>query len=177
MTIEKVSPATPAAAPAAERKRIPMSVPVQKLEAPDIPGYHLHWFNGTPDRIQRALDGGYEFVDEKEVKPKTVSLGSNSTASGNTDMGSRVSVVSGTEIGRDGQPLRLILMKIRQEWYEEDQKLVIAKNEQVAASLRGGLVGSEQDYAGDTPLRYVDKNRTKIPDMFNPNKRRKVVAT
>ncbi len=173
MAIEKLNPGTKVGT--SERKRIPMSVPVQKLEAPDIPGYHLHWFNGTPERLQRALDGGYEFVDEREVKPKNVSLGSDSTASGNTDMGSRVSVVSGTEIGRDGQPLRLVLMKIKQEWYEEDQKLIDQRNEQVAASIRGGAVGAENERAGDAQHRYVDKNRTKMPDMFIP-KRPKTAA-
>ncbi len=158
---------------AAERKRIPMSVPVQKLEAPDIPGYHLHWFQGTPERLQRALDGGYEFVDQKEMKINNVSLGSDSTASGNTDMGSRVSVVSGSELGTDGQPARLVLMKIIEEWWEEDQKTVAARNQQVADALTNGMVGAENDAAGDTQHRYVDKARSKIPDLFNPNKRRK----
>jgi hypothetical protein len=176
MAIEKLNPANVGGKPDAERKRIPMSVPVQRLEAPEIPGFHLHWFNGTPERIQRALDGGYEFVDEREMKINNVSLGGESTRSGNTDMGSRVSVVSGQEVGKDGQPTRLILMKIKQEWYEEDQKLVMARNEQVAAALRGGLIGSENDQAGDTAMRYVDKSRTRIPDLFNPNKKRPVAA-
>ena len=154
----------------AERKRIPMSVPVQKLEAPDIPGYHLHWFIGTADRIQRALDGGYEFVDERETQVNNVGLGGDSTASGNTDMGSRVSVVAGTELGRDGQPIRLILMKIKQEWYEEDQKLVVDRNEKVATALRGGLLGTENDAPGDSVHRYVDRSRTKIPDLFTPKR-------
>ena len=152
--------------PAAERKRIPMSVPVQKLEAPDIPGYHLHWFNGTPDRIQRAIDGGYEFVDPREAKPNNTSLGGVSTASGSTDMGSQVSVVAGSELGNDGQPIRLILMKIKQEWYEEDQELVNQRNDKVRDSLLGGLIGAEKDAPGDTQHRYVDPNRTKIPDLF-----------
>ena len=169
MAIEKLSPASPVARDS-ERKRVPMSVPVQRLEAPDIPGYHLHWFVGSPERLQRALDGGYEFVDERETKINNVSLGSESTRSGNTDMGSRVSVVSGQEVGKDGQPTRLILMKIKQEWWEEDQKLVEARNEQVAAALRGGLLGAEKDATGDTRLRYIDKARTKIPDLFTPKR-------
>jgi hypothetical protein len=155
-----------------ERKRIPMSVPVQRLEAPDIPGHHLHWFVGSSERLQRALDGGYEFVDERDVKINNVSLGGESTISGNTDMGSRVSVVSGQEVGKDGQPTRLILMKIKQEWYEEDQKLVEDRNEKVAASLRGGLLGADQDAPGDTQHRYVDKARTQIPDLFKPKRPR-----
>ena len=176
MAIEKLNPATSGPA-AAERKRIPMSVPVQKLEAPDMPGFHLHWFMGTPDRLQRALDGGYEFVDSREMRINNVSLGGNSTASGNTDMGSRVSIVSGSELDGAGQPVRLILMKIKQEWWEEDQKQVGQRNQQVADALTGGLLGAENDRAGDTQHRYVDKSRTSIPDLFNPNKRRKAVAS
>lgn len=151
----------------AERKRIPMSVPVQKLEVPEIPGYHLHWFKGDQARIARALDGGYEFVDSKELKTNNVSLGGDSAESGNTDMGSHISVLSGG-VDTEGQPARLVLMKIKQEWYEEDQRLIENRNEQVAASLRGGLIGAEKDAAGDTQQRYIDKARTKIPDLFRP---------
>lgn len=170
MALKELNPATKEASSAAERKRIPMSVPVRKLEAPDIPGYHLHWFLGEPARIQRAIDGGYEFVDERETTVNNVGLGGDSTASGNTDMGSRVSVVSGSEVGKDGQPIRLILMKIKQEWYDEDQKLLENRNEQVAAALRGGLLGAEKDGRGDTQHRYVDKARTTIPDLFTPKR-------
>jgi len=169
MGLEKLNPATTKRTDA-ERKRIPMSVPVQKLEAPDIPGFHLHWFLGTADRLQRALDGGYEYVDAIETQINNVGLGGDTTASGNTDMGSRVSIVSGTEIGRDGQPVRLILMKIKQEWYEEDQKLVEARNDQVAKALTGGMLGAEKDRPGDAQHRYVDKSRTKLPDLFTPKR-------
>lgn len=172
MALDKLNPATLPGKTAAERKRIPMSVPVQRLEAPEIAGYHLHWFTGSSERLQRALDGGYEFVDEREMKINNVALGGESTRSGNTDMGSRVSVVSGQEVGKDGQPTRLILMKIKQEWFEEDQKLVEERNEKVAASLRGGLLGSENDGYGDTQHRYVDKARTQIPDLFKPKRPR-----
>lgn len=175
--MEKINAANRPGKTEAERKRIPMSVPVQRLEAPEIPGYHLHWFNGTPERIQRALDGGYEFVDERDIKINNVSLGAESTKSGNTDMGSQVSVVSGSEVGRDGQPMRMILMKIKQEWYEEDQKLVEGRNAQVADALTGGMLGSEKDAPGDSRQRYVDKSRTALPDLFNPNKRRKVASS
>lgn len=175
MALEKLNPGTNAGKTAAERKRVPMSVPVQRLEAPEIPGYHLHWFLGSSERLERAMAGGYEFVDERELKINSVSLGGDSTTSGNTDMGSRVSVISGQELGRDGQPMRLILMKIKQEWYEEDQKLVEGRNDLVAASLRGGTLGAEKDKPTDRAARYVDKSRTAIPDLFTP-KRAKVSA-
>lgn len=171
MTVEQLNPGTNAFSDA-QRKRIPMSVPVQRLEAAEIPGYHLHWFKGDISRVQRALDGGYEYVDAREMRVNSVSLGSDSIASGNTDMGSRVSIVSGTEVGTDGQPVRLVLMKIKKEWYEEDQKILEDRNELVAASLRGGLFGSERDAPGDGATRYVDKARTVIPDLFKPKRPR-----
>lgn len=155
----------------AERKRIPMSTPVQKLECPEIEGYHLHWFLNTPARIQRAVDGGYEFVDEREVRINSVGLGGDSAASGNTDMGSRVSVISGDAVGLDNQPSRLILMKIKQEWYEEDQQANEQRNDKVAEALRGGSIGAEQEKGTDVRHRYVDKDRTKLPDIFTPKRK------
>ena len=167
MAIEPINPASSRGA--AERKRVPMSVPVQRLESPDIPGYHLHWFTGSPERIQRALDGGYEFVDERAMLPGHVlQILSNDDAF--PLHVPAFMVVSGDEVGKDGQPVRMILMKIKQEWYEEDQKLVEQRNEQVAAALRGGLMGAERDAAGDTQHRYVDPKLTKIPDLFTPKR-------
>lgn len=161
--------------PAAERKRIPMSVPVRKLEVPDIPGYHLHWFRSDAARIQRAQEGGYEFVDAGEIRLNPVGLGADTTHSGNTDMGSRVSVISGESAdGVDAE--RMILMKIKQEWYDEDQKLVEARNDSVAAALTSGVMtngpgGSAADAGENGNFRYVDKSRTKLPAMFTKNKK------
>jgi hypothetical protein len=170
MALKELNPASRSAETSAERKRIPMSVPVQRLEVPDLPGYHLHWFLSTPERLQRAMDGGYEFVDEREMKINNVSLGGDSAVSGSTDMGSRVSIVSGQEVGKDGQPTRLILMKIRQEWWDEDQQLIEARNTKVRDSLLGGMIGAEHDKRGDSQHRYVDKARTQIPDFFKPKR-------
>jgi len=166
MALQELNPASRLAATAAERKRVPMSVPVQKLEVADIPGYHLHWFLGTAERLTRAIDAGYEYVDERESLVNNVSLGGDSALSGSTDMGSRVSIVAGQEVGKDGQPVRLILMKIRQDWWEDDQKLIEARNTQVRDALMGGMLGAENDARGDTQHRYVDKARTQIPDFF-----------
>jgi hypothetical protein len=171
MAIEKLNPGSSAQPVAAERKRIPMSVPVQRLEVPDLPGYHLHWFLSTPERLQRAIDGGYEFAEEREVKINNVSLGGDSAISGSTDMGSRVSVVSGQEVGKDGQPTRLVLMKIKQEWWDEDQSAVEARNTKVRDALLGGMIGAENDRPGDAQHRYVDKSRTQIPDFFKQKRK------
>jgi len=170
MEIKEINPANRPGKSDEARKRIPMSVPVRKLEAPDIPGYHLHWFRGSPDRIARAQDAGYEFVHRDEVKVNYTGIGGSPTASGNTDMGSQVSVVAGEELGPDGQAVRLVLMKIKQEYYEQDQKIAEDRNEQVAAALRGGMLGAENDRSGDAQHRYVDKERTQIPAMFRRKK-------
>lgn len=168
--MEKINVATKPEALKAERKRIPMSVPVQSLEVPDIPGFHQHWFEGNTARLQRALDGGYEFVDERDVNLNAVGLGGDSSVSANTDMGSRVSVVAGQEIGPDGQPARLVLMKIKQEWWEADQQLIENRNMQVRDALLGGMVGAEHDAPGDSQHRYVDEARSTIPDFFKPKR-------
>ena len=34
----------------------------EKLWAPEIPGYHLHWMMGTPERLAQAEAAGYVFV-------------------------------------------------------------------------------------------------------------------
>lgn len=148
--------------------RIPMSTPVLRMEVPLIPGYHQHWMKGTTVRLQRALDAGYEFVNASETKVPSVSLGASSAQSGNTDMGSRVSILAGKETGEDGQPLRLYLMKIKQEWYNKDQVALEAGSEDIAASICGGGIGSEKEVDGGN--RYLGK-RTVIPDMFRKKRK------
>lgn len=164
--------------PVATRKRIPMTLPVRKLAVPEIPGFHLHWMMGRPDRIAQAQQAGYEFVDESEVSVNNLDLGGDATRSGSTDLGTRVSIVARGETGVDGQPVRLYLMKQKQEWHEEDQKLLQDRNDSIAdtftESFRSGTVGGrapgEKD--SDVESRYVNKKRSRIPDFFNRNKRR-----
>lgn len=141
-----------------ERKRIPMSVPVQRLAVPEIPGWHLHWFLNTRDRIQRALQAGYVFVSWDEVELNNLDIGGDSAASGNTDMGSNVSIVSGGEVGTDGQVSRLVLMKLRQEHWNEDQARIEDHHEQIAQAIRGGQVGAGKvagENARDIATRYT----------------------
>ncbi len=161
-----------------EKNRIPFSTPMQKLEVPPgtCPGYHLHWFNGDSIRIQRALQAGYEFVTQDEVQLNDTALGGDGLKSGSTDMGSKVSrVCGGGDIAPDGQPNRLYLMKIKQEWWIEDQKQVQKRNAAIAEALTAGTTGvgdsRTRENSTDARQRYLDQ-RTKLPDLFNPNKRR-----
>ena len=158
VSMDRQNPAERPGRSSAERQRIPMSVPLQRLQVPDIPGWHLHWFRGTPERIARAQQGGYEFVTPEEVDLNNLDIGGSSAVSGNTDMGSRVSVISGEEVGRDSQPVSMILMKIREELWLEDQGALEDRQEQIATAIRGGKVGVGQapgENASDAAQRYV----------------------
>jgi hypothetical protein len=138
---------------AAVRKRIPMSIPQLKLEAPDIAGYHLHWFLGS--RTARALQGGYEFVDEKEVSLNNRNVATDATISGSSDLGSRVSVIAGT--GANGLPESLYLMKIKEEFWQEDQKALEKRNQEIADAIyktKEGLPTAE-DKSADRGTKYT----------------------
>ena len=169
MSQTPVNPANVPQKAKVERDRIPMSLPQQKLAVPEIPGYHLHWMRGTPSRIGQALRAGYEFVNEGEVD--VIGHGVADIKSGNTDMGTRVSVSAGQHVGEDGNEERLYLMKIKQEWWESDQKALEDRNEQIAATLRGGQV--DGGAGGDTSNRYIPEVHKKgVAELFNRKIRR-----
>lgn len=158
----KTNPSVSTPVASGSRKRIPMSVPQRKLEVPDIAGYIMYWF--LESRVERALQGGYEFVDAKEVTLNQRGVATSGEISGNSDMGSRVSVVSGT--GQDGQPERLYLMKIKKEWFDEDRAVLEARNKQIEDSIRRGGLGSEKEDSRDKANRYVktsDMRSSKSP--------------
>lgn len=157
--------------PQAERVRVPLSVPQRKLEVPEIPGYYSRWLEGTPQRLAQADRAGFEFVHPEEVQLNNVSIGGDARKDGNTDLGSRVSIVQGS-IGEDGQAIRLYLMKQKMEWHLQDLLLLQRQNDGIAEALtaayRGGTVGGQAqgETAEDVGKRYVDKARTKIPEFF-----------
>ena len=151
-----------------DRVRVPMSAPQQKLAVAAIPGYFMYWMKGTPERLSQAIKGGYEFVDEKEIDGLTNGLiGGDAKVSGNSDMGTRVSVIAGDEVDAQNQPIRLYLMKIKEEWHLEDLQAQEKQNDGLRAALQAGRVGAEQDNAADSGTRYIDKARTGT-NMFTP---------
>ena len=158
--------------PARERNRIPLSVPERKLEVPGIPGYYLRWFRGTAQRLAQAERAGFEFVTPEEVQLNNVSMGGDARKDGNTDLGSRVSVVEGGEVDGGGQAVRLYLMKQKLEYKKEDDAVIQARNDKtvqaLTASFRAGSTGGQAagETAEDMQHRYVDPKRTKIPEFF-----------
>lgn len=144
-------------APKAKRDpgRIPMSAPVQKLEVVNIPGFHTHWMRGTPERIQQALRAGYVFVKQDEVDVNFKGIAGSPLDGGNTDLGTNVSIPAGRTDER-GESIRLVLMKLPLELWDEDQKAMEARQDQVAAALRGGQAGMENAPGGsDLSNRYL----------------------
>lgn len=171
---ELTSAANPASeAPRAPSRRVPMALPTLKLEIPPIPGYVCHWFRGTSQRIQQALNAGYTFVERGEVEVNGVGLANDYFSDNNTDLGSRVSVSAGGEdIEGAGQGMRLHLMKIREEHFLEDQQAVDAQHEQVAAQLRGDRGFTEAGQ--DAKHRYASQPGRPAPqrNMFQPQPRK-----
>ncbi len=150
--LSTANPAAPVAKRMPARERIPMSVPRQRLSVPEIPGYHLHWMLGKPDRIEQALNAGYSFVGKEEVDLNRTGIADDPNGSGHEGIGSQVSVVTGMD-AQNREVQRLFLMKIPLELWEEDQKALAERNESVAAAIRGdkGLL----DPKGGNDHRYV----------------------
>ena len=151
-TVDTPVKGNPANAPAkrvTEATRIPMSIPVLQLSVPEIPGYHLHWF--LAKNIARAKAAGYEFVDEEEVAVNNRGVADNLEESGSSDLGTRVSVIGGMD--EQNNPERLYLMKLRDDWHDEDVRKLGERNDKIAQALRAGLIGAEND--PDAGKRYL----------------------
>jgi len=104
----------------APRQRVPFGGRRAKLQlskedakALDEAGYKPRWINNKDGRIQQALAGGYEHVKKSEAP----SIGQFSLT-GNKNMNGKVSLIVSKG---DGEPLEAFLMKIRKEFYKEDQ--------------------------------------------------------
>ena len=107
-----------------------------------IPGYHLHVLTDVGSRIQNALDNGYEFV-----RPSEVDGVSENVVSRNGDLGERIRYLVNPRA--EGTEQYGYLMKQRLEWYEEDQRALQAKNNQIDSAIKRGKI------TGDNPSFYV----------------------
>jgi hypothetical protein len=117
--------------------------------AHQIEGYHTHIFNDSPGRIAFAQDVGYEFVSPDEIGGVSINV-----VSRNTDVGDKVRFLVGT--AETGEALYAYLMKIRQEFYEEDQNEAQAKIDLVDEAIRGGRLtgdGQSADHRYDAGIK------------------------
>jgi len=101
-------------------KRIPFGTVRLKTQLSDADmegfksrGMKPYWFNDTDGRIERAKAAGYSFVDPEHA----MSLGQSAIHQGNTDEGSKVSMIA----GRGESQLRIRLMEIPIKYWRADQ--------------------------------------------------------
>jgi hypothetical protein len=128
---------TPAADGTTRKRRNTFNGTEAKLSVrQQIPGYHLHVFTDTGSRIQEAMDSGYEFVSPAEVGGV-----SENVVSRNGDLGERIRYLVNPRA--QGTEQYGYLMKIRQEWYEEDQAELQAKNNRIDNAIRKGKITGE----------------------------------
>jgi hypothetical protein len=124
-----------------QRRRSVFNGTSQKLSVNKlIPGYHLHVFNDSADgRLQQALDSGYEFVSPEEVGGV-----SSNVVDHNTDIGAKVRYLVGSS---ESGPSYAYLMKIKQEWFDEDQVELQRRNDETDHAIKGGkLVTSGEGF-------------------------------
>lgn len=137
----------------------PMSSAQLRLEVPEKSGWHRHWFRGTPQRLQRAQQAGYRYVDPADVDVNNFDLAGDSKKSGSTDLGTRISVSSGEGFSESGQPTRMYLMECPNELYKYAQSFLEKDIDKVAETLRGGKVGEKGsgETVDDASKRYLKK--------------------
>jgi hypothetical protein len=76
------------------------------------------------------MQAGYEHVKRGEVELASLGFANDPEGDGNTDLGTNVSVSSGDGDG-------LYLMKLRKEFWDEDEQKLFEHHEAIAAQLRG----------------------------------------
>lgn len=143
----------------------PMSLGNKQLEVPEKPGYHRRWFRSEPGRIARAQRAGYQFVSPEDVDLNNFDLGGDAKVSGNTDMGTRVSIISGERADSTGQPGRMYLMECPTELYELSRKNIDEINNDIATAIRDGKVEKAGE---DNSHKYVKKSG--VADLFTPKR-------
>lgn len=77
-------------------------------------GMVTHWFNDQDGRLNRAEAGGYKFVKPEHA----MSLGQSAIHRGNTDEGSKVSMI----VSRGEPIVTAYLMEIQKRFWNADQK-------------------------------------------------------
>ena len=117
-------------------ERVPFGALEQTMAVAPIPGYRLYWFIDAPGRIARAKRAGYEHVTDDAT-------------------GDMMALVSGRNEGGGGQ--KSYLMKIPQQWYEEDMAAQKAARDARLAEIKQGRTGPGAD-----DNRYIPKQGIRV---------------
>ena len=124
-------------------RRNSIGVPRLTLAVTDeIPGYHLCWMNDDGN-VENAVNSGYEFVTrgETELVYGVTPL--------NVDLADKIKQKVGTT--QQGEILYAFLMKIKNEWHEEDMAEIAQENKRIEEAIAGGNINGSAGQDG----RYV----------------------
>ena len=101
-----------------KKRRVPLGQMRKKLAVEELPGFVMRWVNDVESRVFDAEEGGYAFVTYAELNGRPI--GQRNTVPSSLEMGAKVQKA----VGKDdqGAPIHAYLMKIKQEWYDEDQR-------------------------------------------------------
>lgn len=120
-----------------------------------VPGHVMYWFSDTDGRVERAQTGGWEFVTREDG----VSVPGGNSGAESSDLANRFRVVMGQK--ENGDPMYGYLMKIKQEWYAEDQEDIHNENQRRMEAL----VHDGGEGANSVENRYVPKGRKQALGM------------
>lgn len=130
------------------KMRVPLGGLRQSMFVPDRlkdPGYSERIFNDIGGRLKQAEDAGYEFVVDGGTE------NADEPDERKDKIGSKVSFDVGP--GPDGKPMKGYLMRIRKDWYEEDQAEKQKALDKIDDAIRGGEMGdSEGRYIPDSGI-------------------------
>jgi len=131
--------------------RVPLNALQAKLQVRNTErGFNYRWFNDDHGRIAAAQAAGYEFVEDEDAKAER--------AGTNAESDTRISFPAGTR--RDGKPMNAYLMKIREEFYNEDQAAKQASVDEIDAAIVGGKLAESDDESRYVPKGGISIKRT-----------------
>ena len=115
----------------------------QKLSVPNLPGYFCYWANDVGNRLHDLTrDDDYDYVSKSEIGDHVGESGD-----GNTDLGTKVRVLVGTD---DKGPIYAYLLKKRLDFYNDDQAEKEANRRKKEESLHQGSDQIENQYGSIT---------------------------
>ena len=119
--------------------RAKLEIPEKYIEA----GYVYRVVNDTPGRLEDFQEAGWEFVKRSDSE---------------VDDGSGSNLSFHVGVGADKKPLRAFAMRIKKEWFDEDQA---AKQEELDAKqavILGGVEGVPHAYTPGQASATVTEN-------------------
>jgi hypothetical protein len=118
--------------------RKPFGSQTQKLAFKKREGYHHHWFNETPGRINAAKEAGYSHVvDETTGKPIQMVVG----------------------VTAQGGPLSGFLMEVPEEWFNDDMAAQQQAVDDKEDTIRRGQVNATDPRDRDDRFRNTAQGR------------------